>query len=138
MTTNFGTDLASLEEVDETRTVTGVELVAQDIFWRLQTPRGEGILEGDAPNYGLDLVGILGSVETEADAASLPGRIQAEIADDERILTSTVEVNRSIAGAAIEYGINIRCETSEGPFELVGVATAEGLDLAVKLLPGGI
>lgn len=138
MTTNFGEDLYSLEEVDETRTVTGPELVAQDIYWRLQTPRSQGIMEGDAPNYGIDLMEILGSAETEADAAALPGRIQTEIAEDERVLSSTVEVVRSVDGPATQYAITIRCQTAEGPFELVGKADSDGLDLAVKLLPGGI
>lgn len=138
MTSNFGEDIYSLDEVDETRTVTGPALVAQDIYWRLQTPRSQGILEGDAPNYGIDLLELLGSAETEADAAALPGRIQTEIAEDERVLSSTVQVVRTVNGPAIEYDISIRCETAEGPFELVGKASDEGLDLAVKLLPGGI
>jgi hypothetical protein len=138
MTTNFGLDMSSAEDIDETRTVTGVELVAQDTFWRLQTPRGAGILEADAPNYGIDLLGIIGSVDTEADAASLPGRIQAQLTDDDRILTATVDVVRIVDGPRVEYDISIRCETAEGPFELVGKVDDEQLNLAIKLLPGGI
>ena len=134
--TNFGLDMSSADEIDETRTVTGVELVAQDAIWRLKTPRGMGILEEDAPNYGIDLLGMLGSVETEADAASLPGRIESTLTDDDRILSASVEVIRTVNGAAIEYDITIRCTTAEGPFALVGKANAEALELAVKLLPG--
>jgi len=137
MTINFGLDMSSLEDIDETRTVTGVELVAQDTYWRLQTPRGMGILEADAPSYGIDLMGIIGSVDTEADAASLPGRIQSALTDDDRIASAEVTVKRTVQGAIAAYEITIHCETGEGPFELVGSVTADALDLVVKLLPGG-
>lgn len=137
MTINFGLDLSSLEDIDETRTVTGVELVAQDTYWRLQTPRGAGILEADAPTYGIDLLGLIGSADTAADAASLPGRIQSALTDDDRIASAEVTVTRTTAGPAVAYDIAIRCETAEGPFELVGTVADATLDLVVKMLPGG-
>ncbi len=138
MSSDFGTDLSSLDELDETREVSGVELVAQDAVWRLKTPRAMGILEGDAPDYGMDLLEALGSAETEADAASLPDRIAAELTKDTRILTVKATVIRTVEGPATLFDIRIRCETAEGPFELVGLVNDAGLDLAVKLLPGGI
>jgi len=138
VTTNFGLDLSSIEDVDETREVTGVELVAQDALWRLKTPRSMGILEADAPDYGLDLLEAIGSAETAADAASLPERIRAELTKDDRILTVEATVTSTVDGPSTAFDIRIRCETAEGPFELVGTVDDEGLDLAVKLLPGGI
>ncbi len=138
MTTDFGLDLSSLDDVDETREVTGIELVAQDALWRLKSPRAMGILEGDAPDYGFDLLEAIGSAVTEEDAASLPDRIGAELTKDERILTVSATVARSTEGPSTAFAITIRCETAEGPFELVGLAGNEELDLAVKLLPGGI
>jgi len=139
MTTEFGLDLSSLEDVDETRTVTGVELIAEDSIWRLKTPRGMGILEGDAPEYGFDLLEALGSAETEADAAAIPERIRSELTKDERIHTVNATIVRTVEGPATSYDITIRCETAEGgTFELVGPASDESLDLAVHLLPGGI
>jgi hypothetical protein len=138
MTTEFGLDLSSFDDVDETREATGLELVGQDAVWRLKTPRANGILAADAPDYGLDLLEAIGSAETEADAASLPDRIRAELMKDERILSVEATVTRTVEGPATAYDIRIRCETNEGPFELVGRADDAGLDLAVKLLPGGI
>jgi len=138
MTTNFGTDLSSLDDLDETRVVSGLELVAQDAVWRLKTPRAMGILEGDAPDYGFDLLDAIGSAEVAGDTASLPERIRAELTKDERILSVTATVTRSTEGAVTTFDIVIRCETSEGPFELVGFAGDEELDLAVRLLPGGV
>jgi len=138
MTTNFGLDLSSLDDVDETREVSGAELIAQDALWRLKTPRAMGILEGDAPDYGFDLLEAIGSAETDADAASLPDRIRGELIKDERILSVNATVIATVNGPSAVFDITIRCETADGPFELVGLATDASLDLAVKLLPGGI
>lgn len=133
----FGTDLSSLDDVDETREVTGVELVAQDAVWRLKTPRAMGILEADSPDYGLDLLEAIGSVETEGDSAALPERIRGELTKDERILTVDATVTRTVQGPATTYDIAIHCDTAEGPFDLVGTAADGRLDLAINLLPGG-
>jgi hypothetical protein len=135
---DFGLDLSSEEDVDETREVTGVELVAQDALWRLKTPNAMGILAADAPDYGFDLEELLGSASTEADAASLPDRVRSELTKDERILTVETTVVRTVEGAATAFDISIHCETTEGPFELVGRCDQDGLELAVKLLPGGV
>jgi len=138
MTSTFGSDLSSLDDVDETRTVTGVELVAQDAVWRLKTPHEMGILVADAPGYGFDLLEAIGSAEVDGSFETLPDRIRSELTNDERILGVTTTIARTVVGPAVEYDIRIQCETAEGPFELVGTADSEGLELAVKLLPGGI
>lgn len=138
MTTNvdFGLDLSSgADDIDETRTVTGLELVAQDAIWRLQTPRGMGILEADAPDYGFDLLEAIGSAETDSDVASLPDKIEGELTDDPRILTCDATVTRTVKGPTVEYDIKIHCETADGPFDLVGTSDGATLDLASKLLP---
>lgn len=137
---DFGTDLSSDDDVDETREISGRELVAQDIKWRLQTPRSSGILEADAPAYGIDLLDLLGSVETDNDLASLPERITGEIEDDERISpgTTTVKVTRTIQGPAAAFDIKIHCETADGPFDLVGSVLNGEIKLSVELLQGGI
>ena len=91
-----------------------------------------------APDYGFDLLEAIGSAEVAGDTASLPERIRAELTKDERILTVAATVTRSTEGPVTTFDIVIRCETSEGPFELVGFAGDEELDLAVRLLPGGV
>ena len=138
MTTEFGRDLSSLDDVDETREVTGLELIAQDAVWRLKTPRANGVLAADAPDYGLDILEEIGSADTEGGAASLPDRIRSELLKDERISSVDPTVIQTVEGPSTAYDIRIRCETSEGPFELVGRVDDTGLDLAVKLLAGGI
>jgi hypothetical protein len=86
----------------------------------------------------MDLEGMIGSVATAADAASLPGRIRSELTKDDRILSVDATVTRTVDGAAVSYDIRIECDTAEGPFALVGTADDSGLDLAAKLLPGGV
>lgn len=135
---DYGIDLSSLDDVEETREVTGVELVAQDAIWRLKTPRAMGILGGDAPDYGLDLLEAIGSSDNEADAAALPERIRSELTKDERIASVDATVTRLVVGPSSEWDIRIACETDEGPFEIVGTADSVTLNLAVRLLPGGI
>jgi len=139
MTTNFGLDLSSVDDVDETRTVTGVELVAEDALWRLKTPHSQGIFAADDPEYGLDLEAEIGKSDDPSDAAALPDKIRSELTKDDRILTVDTTISRTEqSNGAVDYDIAIHCETAEGPFELVGKAGDSGLDLAVKLLPGGI
>jgi hypothetical protein len=136
-TSELGFDLYSLDEVDETRTVSGVALVAQDAYWRLKTPHAMGILQEDAPDYGFDLEGAIGAIDTPSEAAALPDRIRSELTSDERILSVDTEITRTGDGPAVTYDIAIHCETAEGPFDIIGTAGADGLELAIKLLPGG-
>ena len=138
MTSNFGYDLSSSDDVDETRTVTGVELVAEDALWRLQTPHEMGILVADAPDYGFDLLEAIGSAEVDGTFETIPDRIRSELMKDERILEVKATLVRTVVGPAAEYDIRIECETAEGPFALVGTAGNGLLNLAVSLLPGGI
>lgn len=141
MTTNFGTDLYSVEDVDESRTVSGVALVAQDAYWALQTPTNQGIDEVDAPGRTMDLEGEIGNLDetTGSGAAALPDKIRTTLKEDERILDVNSTVNRTVrSNGLVDYDINIRCETAEGPFALVAKVGDEGFSLAVTLLPGDI
>jgi hypothetical protein len=137
--TDFGLDLSSLYDVDDSRTVTGVALVAEDAFWRLRTAPSQGILEGDAPEYGYDLEGAIGAIDEPSQAAGIEQKIEGQLGDDPRISEVTATIVRVIATTgAVSYDIQIHCDTADGPFDIVGTADASGLSLAVKLLPGGI
>lgn len=136
MPTDFGSDFSSAEDLDETRVASGVELVAQDAFWALQTPQNMGVMQDDAPHYGMDLLDEIGAVVTPAQEAALPDKIRNTLTNDPRIFTVNSTVTRiDSGGPAIEYDIAIHCETAEGPFDLVGTADAESVELKIKLLP---
>lgn len=119
--TEFGTDLSWTWDVDPAhRLVSGAELVAQACFRRLITPRGALL---DDPDYGLDLRAELSRAQTREYTASLPGRIEAELRKDPRVLAVAVEIEALAGFGNYEIAINGTC--SEGPFELVvGVAEA--------------
>lgn len=137
MTTDFGTDVYSVDDLDETRLLSGVALVAADALWILKTPQNSGVLQDDSPTYGFDLLEEIGKATTPAEMAALPDKIRNALKHDERIETVESTITRvDNGGPALAYDIQIRCTTAEGPFELVGLASDEKLDLAVKLLPG--
>lgn len=133
----YGIDLSSADELDFTREVEGVELVAQDVLWRLSTPAGQGVLAFDAPEYGLDLSGMLGASLTDEAAASMPGRIRSELMKDERLLSVDVNIRTTRGAGTLAWDITIRCTTASGPFDLVFVLDADGVAKAsIKILAG--
>lgn len=133
---DFGTDFSSADDLDETRVVSGLELVAQDALWILRTPPNMGVMEVDAPAYGLDLEDEIGKATTPSEEAALPDKIRNALTSDERIQSVTTSITRlDTGGPGVGYDIAITCETAEGPFALVGLMNDEGLELAIKLLP---
>ncbi len=112
------------------REVTGVLGVAQAIFRRVTTPRGALL---DDPDYGLDVRRFLHQAMTPEERATIPGRLRNEIRKDPRIERAGVTV---VTLTTDELELDIRCETAEGPFELVAsVTTARGI-LATATIEG--
>ncbi len=131
MTTDYGRDISCLDSLRPGRFVSGVRLVAEAAYRRLNTPRG--LLRGgeEEENYGLDLTALVGGSSTKADAASLPGRIAVELKKDDRIDTVDVEVLPSVDGPATSLQITISAVTiQDEAFELVLLAS----DVTVELL----
>lgn len=137
MTTNFGRDISCTTSLRSGRYVTGARLVAEAAYRRLTTPRG--MLRGgeDEGTYGLDLTELVGTTTTAATAATLQGRVQAELLKDERIESASVTVLETRNGPSTAYRITIRATTNAGPFtlqvsatdvsvELIGINTEEG------------
>lgn len=140
MTTNFGSDMYDVEDLDDTREVSGVAVVAQDSKWALTTPPSQGIDEFDSPGETMDLEAEIGNIDetTGSGAAALPDKIKTTLKNDERILDVVTTVNRTVRGGRVDYDIKIKCETAEGPFALVAKVGDEGFSLATTILPGGI
>lgn len=111
MTTNYGIDsYCGTAGLKSGRLVTGNTLLAQALYRRLVTPRGTLIGGLDEENYGLDLVGLLGTVQAESDAASLPSQIRNELLKDERVEDVTVVVATSESGGVLAFTITIDVE----------------------------
>ena len=116
--TNFGRDLSCMTGLRTGRFATGARLVGEAAFRRLTTPRGALRGGEEEQNYGLDLTELIGSTSPKATAASLPGRIRAELLKDERIEEVSAEVTDVSDGVSTRFDIVIEALTSEGPFEL--------------------
>jgi len=105
------------------RYATGVRLVAEACYRRLTTPRGMLYGGEEEQNYGLDITSLVGTSSAKADAASLPGRIEAELRKDERIDTVKVTIDEIATAGEISWVVTIDVVTAEGPFALqIGVS----------------
>ena len=123
MTTNFGRDVSCTDSMRSGRYATGVRLVAEACYRRLTTPRGMLYGGEEEQNYGLDITSLVGTSSAKADAASLPGRIEAELRKDERIDTVKVTIDEIATAGEISWVVTIDVVTAEGPFALqIGVS----------------
>lgn len=130
MAVNYGRDTSCTNTLRTGRYATGARLVAEAAYRRLITPRGSLRGSEEEQNYGLDLMDLVGSVSTKADAASLPGRIRSELTKDERITSLDVEVLRIVDGPSVAYQITIDGKCDAGPFNL----TLKASEVTVELL----
>lgn len=125
---DFGRDLdTSTGDIDPFgREVTGLPALAQALAARLETPTGT-LIDDDDGDYGFDLSGLLSEGMTPDEIAAIPGRIQAEIEEDERVGRAIVKVAR---------------QTSESLQLAVAIVAASGptfdLVLAIDLVAGKI
>ncbi len=102
---SYGVDIFAYDQIFTGRLASGVELVAQAIFRRLNTARGT-LRDGDEGLvYGLDLLDFVGTVGTQNAVDALPDAVVAEILKDDRVA-------RAEASAAIQ-------RTSEGLVTIV-------------------
>ncbi len=91
----YGKDTWAYDRIQTGRLASGIELVAQAIFRRLNTARGT-LRDGDEGLvYGMDLLDFVGTVGTDAAVAVLPDAARAEVLKDDR-------VSRCEASAAVE------------------------------------
>lgn len=115
MAIDYGRELSCTDALNSARYVTGVRVVAEAIYRRLITRRGELI---GAPDYGLLLEDYLGSTTSAAEVARLPGLIKQECMKDSRVESVDVIIEETTEGAEREWTITIDCYTGAGPFSL--------------------
>jgi hypothetical protein len=99
MATGFGADtFCDHNGLRPGRLARGNQLLAQALLRRIRTPRG--VLRGgeEESNYGLDVVGYVGSVGPQLAARALPAVIRTEWLKDDRVadvaITGTVTENQ--------------------------------------------
>lgn len=123
MTTDFGTDLATLADGDLDPAFglsSGVRLVAADVARRLQT---EALFYADEGAYGFDLREQAASRSTRATIAA---QVEEEALRDDRVLDARA--------AADGNRVSLLVSTAEGPFRLVVDTSAAPAALAEEPL----
>lgn len=91
----------------------GFQVVGEAIARRWTTPQGRLI---DDPNYGRDVTDMIGDDLDRGQLAAEAQQLAAEAEKDERVLSCTVTLDLSVAGALTVRGA---VETAAGPFKLV-------------------
>lgn len=124
MTVDFGTDLSCTDDLDETmKEISGQDVLAQAIYRRLTTPRGQLI---DDPDYGIDVRSFLSRGVDAGKLHEIEGTIRQEVLKDERVANVT-------AKATIDYKtysitVSLIVTTGDGPFRLVFSITADTVE----------
>jgi hypothetical protein len=130
LSSDFGRDVSCTTALRTGRFASKFRLVGEACYRRLTTPRGTLRGGEEEADYGLDLTELVGTTNPTSTAAALPGRISGELLKDERIVKVDTEVTVTRDGAATSFAIEIRVETTEGPFTLALLAT----DVTVELI----
>lgn len=123
MTTDFGTDLATLADGDIDPAFglsSGVRLVAADVARRLQT---EALFYADEGAYGFDL---REQVASRSSRASIAAQVEEETLRDDRV--------EDARAAADGNRVSLLVSTAEGPFRLVVDTSAAPAALAEEPL----
>lgn len=134
MATGYGKDLWCLSSVQPGRYVTGRTLVAQALYRRLTTVRGT--LRGDL-SYGYDVVGLIGSIGSEAAAVVLRFTVRAEALKDDRVQDVDVTVTRAVVGPGEEtltIALSVLLTDENESFTLTLAASDVSLDVVGGLL----
>ena len=130
---SYGIDLFCYDQLFTGRLASGVELVAQAIFRRLNTARGT-LRDGDEGLvYGLDLLDFVGTVGTKNAVDALPDAVVAEILKDDRVARAEASavIQRTSEGlVTIVLDIDVTLTEADETFTLtLGVG-----DVSVALL----
>ena len=130
---SYGVDLFCYDQLFTGRLASGVELVAQAIFRRLNTARGT-LRDGDEGLvYGLDLLDFVGTVGTPNAVDALPDAVVAEILKDDRVARAEASavIQRTSEGlVTIVLDIDVTLTEADETFTLtLGVG-----DVSVALL----
>jgi len=115
MTTEYGTDIACLNDLDPLfRVISGPQVLSEAIARRFITPRGA--LLSDL-NYGLDLRIFLSESLTSQKLFAIASSVEAEITKDERITSASATVTYN--ASTRELLIEIAAETTDNDLSLV-------------------
>jgi hypothetical protein len=118
--TDFGKDITCTDSLKTGSYSTGVRLVAEAIYRRLITRRGELLGGEEEREYGMRVADYLGADTSPGALAKVEGLIRQEILKDARVQSVDVTIAEvEGSGTETEWTINVDGFTAIGPFELV-------------------
>lgn len=127
--TFYGTDSYCVSDIQRvsTQVTDPVQLIAQRIARRLQTPRGALALIGGDPDFGYDVRQLVLAKRTPSFMTSAQSTIQAEVAKDQQVLSCSVQI-APMTGDGLSITVSV--QSSDGPFSLVLSVDALTVDVA--------
>lgn len=125
--TDFGKDIRCTDGLKTGSYSQGVRLVAEAIYRRLITRKGQLL---GSPDYGLRVADFLGADTSPGEITRATNLIKQEVLKDQRVDSVDVVVTEVEIGAERDWTITIEAFTGLGPFTLVlGVS-----DVTIALL----
>ena len=137
--TPLGQDITTLEHLDF-NTVQDYRHLAESIYWRLTTPRGDLFYD---PNYGFDVRNYVQAAWSRDVQYELEAFATEECEKDERILNATLSAEQMTDQ---RIRLSVLLETAQGPFKFVlavsalsvealGLPSAEPIAKILKVVP---
>jgi len=115
MAVDYGRDLRCWDDLDDNAAeAEGVDVVAQDAYHELISPRGS-ILED--PDAGAGVLSFLQQKVSPGFLSSIPGRLANALQRDPRIDDANGTATSTDGGQTIRC--SLRASTGQGPFDLV-------------------
>ena len=128
--TDFGKDITCTDSLKTGSYSTGVRLVAEAIYRRLITRRGELLGGEEEREYGMRVADYLGADTSPGELAKVEGLIRQEILKDARVQSVDVTIAEvEGSGTETEWTVNVDGFTALGPFELVLAVSAVTTEL---------
>ena len=122
--TDYGKDITCTDSLKTGSYSTGVRLVAEAIYRRLITRKGQLL---GSPDYGMRVADYLGADTSTGEIAKVTSLIKQEILKDQRVGSADVVVTEVVEGTERTWTITVDAYTGAGPFSLVlavsGVST---------------
>lgn len=119
----LGADLWLEDDLDAgMRMTSGLTLLRQAVFHRLQTPRGRLI---DDEDYGLDVRALLHRAMTPTEVAAAQSQIASELRKEDRLAVGPLTVTL-VRTEGERWRITIQATVDGAPFRMVVAAPAAG------------
>lgn len=124
-----GRDTYCLDSLQPGRWARGTSLVAQRLYHRLSTPKGDLRGGEDEADFGVDLAGYVGQNDPRTLDTALPVRVKNELLKDPAVDVVKVTASRTVAGGEVAWQLTVQAETTAGDVELIVAVSSVTVEL---------